>query len=44
MDLEGVSFQEAAIKLAEKANIQLEINQSTHGKRTSVSTEHAEYG
>ncbi len=32
MELEGISFQEAAIKLAEKANIDLQLNLSLVGK------------
>jgi DNA primase len=37
MELEGVSFQEAALKLAEKANIDLPINSVGNGKEKSVS-------
>ena len=32
MDLNGVSFQEAAIKLAERANVQLDIKESAHSR------------
>lgn len=39
MELEGISFIEAAIKLAEKANIELELNFSVNGKGKSVSPE-----
>jgi len=40
MELEGISFQEAAIKLAEKANIELQLNITTDGKDYRVSKEH----
>ncbi|MEH7010094.1 DNA primase [Neobacillus niacini] len=39
MELEGISFLEAAIKLAEKANIDLQVNFSVNGKGKSVSPE-----
>jgi DNA primase len=39
MELEGISFLEAAIKLAEKANIDLQVNFSGNGKGKSVSPE-----
>src|SRR3954451_9143114 len=39
MELEGISFQEAAIKLADKANIDLQINSIANGKKISVSPE-----
>lgn len=39
MELEGISFLEAAIKLAEKASIDLELNISVNGKGKSVSPE-----
>lgn len=37
MELESLSFQEAAIKLAEKAKIELEISSSNFSKETSIS-------
>src|SRR6478752_3519804 len=37
MELEGVSFLEAAVKLAEKANIDLQVNFSVNGKGKSIS-------
>src|SRR4051794_27409821 len=40
MELEGISFQEAAIKLAAKANIDLEINLSGGLGEKKVSQEH----
>ncbi|MDF2854403.1 MAG: primase [Neobacillus sp.] len=39
MELEGISFQEAAIKLADKANIDLQINSIANGKKVNVSPE-----
>nr|WP_263325695.1 DNA primase [Neobacillus sp. Marseille-Q6967] len=39
MELEGCSFLEAAVKLAEKANIDLEISSVPNGKGKSVSPE-----
>ncbi|MFE8695402.1 DNA primase [Cytobacillus sp. FJAT-53684] len=39
MDLEGYSFQEAAVKLAEKGNIKLDIDASSLTARKSVSPE-----
>ncbi|MFP7297601.1 DNA primase [Neobacillus niacini] len=39
MELEGISFLEAAVKLAEKANIDLQVNFSANGKGKSVSPE-----
>ncbi|MEH7272929.1 DNA primase [Neobacillus vireti] len=39
MELEGISFLEAAVKLAEKANIDLQVNFSSNGKGKSVSPE-----
>src|SRR3954454_3116893 len=39
MELEGISFLEAAVKLAEKANVDLQVNFSVHGKGKSVSPE-----
>jgi DNA primase len=39
MELEGISFQEAAIKLADKANIDLQINTIANGKKINVSPE-----
>ncbi|OIK16585.1 DNA primase [Bacillus sp. MUM 116] len=39
MELEGISFQEAAVKLAEKANIELQVNLSNDGKEKRVSKE-----
>ncbi|MGZ6539734.1 MAG: DNA primase, partial [Bacteroidia bacterium] len=39
MELEGISFQEAAIKLATRANIDLQLNFSTVGKEKTVSKE-----
>lgn len=39
MDLESLSFQEAAVKLAEKANIELEISPSSVAKESSVPPE-----
>ena len=40
MELEGISFQEAAIKLASKVNIDLEINLSGGQGEKKVSQEH----
>lgn len=37
MELESLSFQEAAIKLAEKANIELEISTSNFSNESSIS-------
>lgn len=37
MELEGISFQEAAVKLAEKANIELQVNFSHDGKEKRIS-------
>lgn len=39
MELEGITFLEAAVKLAEKANIDLQVNFSANGKGKSVSPE-----
>jgi DNA primase len=39
MELEGISFQEAAIKLADKANIDLQISSVANGNKISVSPE-----
>ncbi|MCM3765315.1 DNA primase [Neobacillus niacini] len=39
MELEAISFQEAAIKLAAKANVELDINLSSAHKETKVSKE-----
>jgi DNA primase len=39
MEIEGIPFQEAAIKLAEKANIELDISLSSNGPAKSVSPE-----
>ena len=39
MELEGISFLEAAVKLAEKANVDLQVNFSVNGKGKSVSPE-----
>jgi DNA primase len=39
MELEGISFQEAAIKLAEKANIDLQLNFSSLGNEKKASKE-----
>jgi DNA primase len=39
MELEGISFQEAAVKLAEKANIDLQLNFSLLGKEKKESKE-----
>lgn len=39
MELEGISFQEAAVRLAEKANIDLQVNFSAIGKEKKVSKE-----
>jgi DNA primase len=39
MDLEGISFQEAAVRLAEKANIDLQVNFTALGKEKKVSKE-----
>ncbi|MEH7111956.1 DNA primase [Neobacillus niacini] len=39
MELEGVTFLEAAVKLAEKADIDLQVNLSVNGKGKSVSPE-----
>ena len=39
MELEGISFQEAAVKLAEKANIELQVNFSHDGKEKRISKE-----
>jgi DNA primase len=39
MELEGITFLEAAVKLAEKANIDLQVNFSVNGKGKSVSPE-----
>jgi DNA primase len=39
MELEGITFLEAAVKLAEKANIDLQLNFSVNGKGKSVSPE-----
>lgn len=39
MELEGISFQEAAIKLAAKANIDLQLNFSLLGKEKKTSKE-----
>ncbi|WP_066064149.1 DNA primase [Neobacillus soli] len=39
MELEGISFQEAAIKLAAKVNIDLEINFSASGGEKRISNE-----
>jgi DNA primase len=39
MELEGITFQETAIRLAEKAQIDLQINPSNQGKDKSISTE-----
>lgn len=39
MDLEGLSFQEAALKLAERANIELDISLQTSGNEKGISPE-----
>lgn len=39
MELEGISFQEAAVKLAEKTNIELHMNTSALGKEKRFSKE-----
>ena len=39
MELENISFQEAAVKLAEKTNIELQISTSASGKERKVSEE-----
>ncbi|MCM3566584.1 DNA primase [Neobacillus mesonae] len=39
MELEGISFQEAAVKLASKASIDLEINLTAHQKEKKVPKE-----
>ncbi|MEH7254745.1 CHC2 zinc finger domain-containing protein, partial [Neobacillus niacini] len=39
MELEGITFLEAAVKLAEKANIDLQVNISVNGKGKSISPE-----
>src|SRR6476620_4569614 len=39
MDLEGISFQEAAVRLAEKTNIDLQVSSSFLGKEKRVSDE-----
>jgi DNA primase len=39
MELEGISFQETAIRLAEKAQIDLQINSLHHSKEKSISKE-----
>lgn len=39
MELEGISFQETAFKLAEKAQIDLQINPLHHNKEKSISEE-----
>ena len=37
MELEGISFQEAAVKLAEKANIELQVKLLVNGQGKKVS-------
>ncbi len=39
MELEGLSFQEAAVKLAQKTNVDLEINSSDLGREKRISKE-----
>lgn len=39
MELENISFQEAAVKLAEKTNIELQISSPSFGKEKKVSDE-----